>query len=188
MLNLHENPYSKTEILQTLRNVNQTVTDYFAALSPEVFFAHPPEVWSPGENLQHLIQSVSPVARAMQVPREALSKRFGTAERRSSSFTDLHDTYKTALANGGAASGPYLPVFETENTDKAAQEQIIQKWVEVSGALVAAGEGWDEDELDTYPLPHPLLGVLTMREMLFFTTFHNLHHINDARRLVEAAP
>jgi hypothetical protein len=38
---------------------------------------------------------------------------------------------------------------------------------------------WSEAELDRYTLPHPLLGDLTMREMLCFTLYHNQRHISD---------
>jgi hypothetical protein len=37
---------------------------------------------------------------------------------------------------------------------------------------------WSEKNLDAYLLPHPLLGKITVREMLFFTTFHTDHHLN----------
>jgi len=36
--------------------------------------------------------------------------------------------------------------------------------------------------LDKFMLPHPLLGKLAVREMLFFTMYHNLHHVNNVRR------
>jgi hypothetical protein len=35
---------------------------------------------------------------------------------------------------------------------------------------------WSETDLDRYRLPHPLLGRLTVREMLFFTVQHLAHH------------
>jgi hypothetical protein len=30
--------------------------------------------------------------------------------------------------------------------------------------------------LDEYLLPHPLIGKLTIREILYFTIYHNLRH------------
>ena len=33
------------------------------------------------------------------------------------------------------------------------------------------------DDLDKYVLPHPLLGKVTLREMLYFTIHHNEHHL-----------
>jgi hypothetical protein len=36
--------------------------------------------------------------------------------------------------------------------------------------------------LERIRLPHPLLGRLTTREMLFFTLYHNQHHVEVAKR------
>jgi len=33
-----------------------------------------------------------------------------------------------------------------------------------------------ETALDLYILPHPLLGKITLREMLYFTAYHVYHH------------
>ena len=65
-------PFSKAEILDALRKVNQTVTDYFAGLSPEVFFAHPPGVWSPAENVEHLNLAVGARLDGLKTAQAAL--------------------------------------------------------------------------------------------------------------------
>jgi hypothetical protein len=46
---------------------------------------------------------------------------------------------------------------------------------------------WPEAKLDAIQLPHPLLGNLTVREMLFFTLFHQSHHMDVIRRRLTAA-
>ncbi len=35
---------------------------------------------------------------------------------------------------------------------------------------------YSEEELDKYILPHPLMGKVTLREMLYFTIYHVQHH------------
>jgi hypothetical protein len=35
---------------------------------------------------------------------------------------------------------------------------------------------FSEAQLDEYVLPHPILGKLTIREMLYFTIYHATHH------------
>jgi hypothetical protein len=42
--------------------------------------------------------------------------------------------------------------------------------------------GWSERQLDRIRLPHPVLGKLSVREMLFFTLYHNQHHIEAVKR------
>jgi len=51
--------------------------------------------------------------------------------------------------------------------------------VESKQELVSVAEKWNEDELDQYQLPHPILGKLTIREMLYFTIYHNLRHASQ---------
>lgn len=50
--------------------------------------------------------------------------------------------------------------------------------------MQAALGKWSDKALDSYLLPHPLLGKMTVREILFFTLYHNLHHVNDVQRLL----
>ena len=47
--------------------------------------------------------------------------------------------------------------------------------------LSARVDRWSDEDLDNTLLPHPLLGKLTVREMLFFT----IHHVQHHQRLVE---
>ncbi|MFN2437645.1 MAG: hypothetical protein ABR503_00495 [Chitinophagaceae bacterium] len=35
---------------------------------------------------------------------------------------------------------------------------------------------YSEEEIDRFVLPHPLLGKLTLREMMYFTIYHVEHH------------
>jgi hypothetical protein len=53
----------------------------------------------------------------------------------------------------------------------------MHKREETAAALHAALGRWGERSLDRLRLPHPALGTLTVREMLLFTLYHNLHHV-----------
>ena len=52
----------------------------------------------------------------------------------------------------------------------------------IDSELVSAAGGWSEGDLDRVRLPHPLLGTLTVREMLLFALYHGLHHVNSVAR------
>jgi hypothetical protein len=58
----------------------------------------------------------------------------------------------------------------------------MESWREVANSLCEATVPWGEGSLDRCRLPHPLLGKLTVREMLFFTLYHNLHHVQNVAR------
>jgi hypothetical protein len=55
----------------------------------------------------------------------------------------------------------------------------VQSWNETNQRLIAAAQQWSEAELDSLQLPHPAIGMITLREMLLFTIFHNTLHWHD---------
>jgi hypothetical protein len=173
------NIHTKESLLLALQSTHKNVANYFAAMPPENFFARPDDGWSPSDNLDHLVKSVQPIARAMQLPKEKLKSLFGIASRPSRSFQDIYDAYLQALHNGAQASGRFLPdqapapAIEPEE----AKAQLLTQWVQLGPVLLAQVEAWSESDLDTYLLPHPLLENLTFREMLFFTLCHNHRHM-----------
>ena len=81
--------------------------------------------------------------------------------------------YKTKLAAGGKASGPFIP----SSIDFERKEELIKKYKQQKQKLITKIEKQSEKDLDTYILPHPLLGKVTLREMLYFTIHHNEHHL-----------
>ncbi|WP_420629742.1 DinB family protein [Candidatus Leptofilum sp.] len=178
-------PFSKLEIVEAWVVEVTAVHNHFAAIEPHTFFASPPGVWSPAENLVHLIKSCAPVVMVLNIPKTFLRIRFGWAKHDSRPLAQVRYTYlNDALANGGQAGGPFVPEVR-EDFSAAHQTRILAKWQEKGDALHAALQKWDEKALDNYLLPHPLLGKLTVREILFFTLYHNLHHVNDVQRLLD---
>jgi hypothetical protein len=127
--------------------------------------------------VDHLIKAVKPISLALKLPKITLQAMFGKSEKPSMSYEELCQRYRQEIANGAKASGRYLPKQETpaENTEEKKNEYLAQ-WSTVSADLVSVVEKWNEDELNQYQLPHPLIGKLTVREMLYFTIYHNLRH------------
>ncbi len=176
-------PFVKQELLHALAEVNREVADYFAALPERVFFDRPEGAWSPVENLVHLIKSVRPVAMGLRLPRFVLQPLFGAARQPSRRFQQLKEDYRRELAKGAKAPKQFVPSEREAPINLAgARAEILHKWEAAGAGLLAALGGWQEKDLDLLQLPHPLLGKLTIREMIFFTLYHNLHHVNNVRR------
>ena len=82
-----------------------------------------------------------------------------------------------ALGSGlkaGRFGASAIPV--DQQTDQRRQEELV-KLSQTFTALSSAIQGWSEGALDRLRLPHPGMGLLTVREMLFFTIYHNTHHV-----------
>jgi hypothetical protein len=193
MMQLGE-PYSKDEIMAALSAETDAVHTFFAEidhgatdrspLQQSSFFTAPAGVWSPAENLVHLIKSSAPVVMALKLPKIALRLRFGKAKMPSRTLAVVRAMYtEVAVAGDAVATGDYVP--EVDDFSAESRTRILSKWQSKSAELVAVTGKWSEHDLDKYVLPHPLLGTMTVREILFFTLYHNLHHVNDVQRLLD---
>ncbi len=176
-------PDSREELLAAFEAVHRQASELFASFSPEDFFRRPEDdVWSPGENAIHLVKSVKAVADAMRLPKLLLRARFGSA-RGSERYAEVRQRYLQALAGGAVAIGRFVPpASPVAGAAGSSRERTLAGWQRAGDSLVQAVGKWREGALDKYCLPHPVLGKLTVREMLFFTHYHDLHHLEIVRR------
>jgi hypothetical protein len=108
----------------------------------------------------------------------ALRMRFGTAKAPSETLDKLQARYEALLAEGGKASGQFVPP-PVRMEDKP---KLVDELREQGETLIDVAGRWDESDLDKYVLPHPLLGNLSVRDMLLFTYIHMGHHLDILKR------
>ncbi|HEV7999166.1 MAG TPA: DinB family protein [Planctomycetaceae bacterium] len=180
-------PTTKDGILSELRRLHEVSSVFWESFTTEEFFAPVGSGWSPAGNVRHLNKSIGPLARAMRLPRVALRLLFGKAKKPSQRYAGVRDVYLAALKRG-ASAGSFAPEPANEmGNDARTRVGLMAKREDFSQQFWKAAASWREEDLDRYVLPHPLLGKLTLREMLFFTLYHNYHHVrNVATRLQRA--
>lgn len=180
---MHAADTSLAVLMQALTRSEGEVASFFGSLSPDEFALRMNDAWTPAEHVEHLSIAVNAVARGFSMPQWLLRLRFGTARRPSRTFEQLRDDYRARLTAGGRATGRFVPGREDLTIEQRARRQteILARWGRANGRLRAALDGWTERDLDRVRLPHPLLGTITAREMLFFTIYHAPHHVAAAR-------
>jgi hypothetical protein len=177
-------PRTKADTLRELRRLHERSTAFWDALSTADFLAPLGAAWSPADNVRHLIKSIRPLAGGLRVPKPLILLRFGPSLRGSRSYSEVRETYRGLLAKG-ADAGRFAPSPEAPPADPEAWRRELMRRREATAAdLEKSLANWGESALDRCRLPHPLLGKLSVREMLHFTLYHNLHHVqNVARRM-----
>lgn len=178
-------PQTKTQIIEALHTTRENVKQMAATMPEAVFFNGTAESWSAADYLKHLILSIKPLAKAMKFPPEQISSMFGTAERPSMSYDELVERYRIRLAEGIRAEDnpPVIPINYRLPADVTAiQPYLIDTWDEANQRLISALDQWSEAELDRCLIPHPAIGTITVREMLYFTAYHNAAHGEDIRQ------
>ena len=176
-------PASRDEIRSAHRDQQREIGAFVDRLSIDEFHAPQGEHWSPAGHLRHLSKSERAVSGGLEQPRVALLV-FGRAKNGSRGFDEVVASYRAALDAGGKAGsfGPSDEVPELSPEDWRAA--IMERWQESGRRLRKALLGWSEEHLDVYRLPHPLIGKLTLRELMLWNLYHNAHH---ARRIAERA-
>lgn len=169
----------KQEIIDRLKKNHQLFVDYVLALPDDKFLEHQPDKWSAGQQLDHIFRSVSPVTMAFGLPGYMLRLLFGKSNRISKSYDELVAKYKSKLSAGGKASGRFIP----KPVNISDRLELAKALVLKVGKLSYTVEKYTEQELDNLILPHPLLGKLTLREMLYFTCYHVEHHLQITKRI-----
>jgi hypothetical protein len=177
-MNNFDDPYTREAIIGLLQQVRNEAASIYSDMALDIFFTGSVNAWSPAQNLEHLIKSVKPVALAMRLPKRILQLLFGTAPASSRSFHEIIEEYLSQLANGAQATGCYLPTQASPTSDQeTVKAKLLSRWTRIEQELLDAIKTWHESELDRYVLPHPILGKLTVREMLFFTLYHARRHL-----------
>jgi len=167
---------NKSELLTRLKDSNQRVLNWFTEMPANEFFQREGDVWSASDNVDHLIKSHKPIAKALRLPKLTLRAMFGSPNQSSMSYEALCQVYRDEIAKGAVASGRYLPDQQSPNNPEDVKADLLNQFSIASAELVSVAEKWSEAELDNYLLPHPLIGKLTIREILYFTIYHNLRH------------
>lgn len=161
---------NSSELIQQLRDHHQAYFDMMAALPEDVFFSSYQDKWSPALQLDHIRISVRPVVLAFSLPGFLLRLLFGKPNRPSRSYEGLVEKYLSKLDQGGKAPAAFVPKVQGERAAMIARTQAtVNKLMKAVGAC-------KEADLERYLLPHPLLGKLTLREMIYFTIYHVQHH------------
>ncbi len=167
---------TKETILNETKNATQRAVEWFSAIPADQFFVRQGEVWSASDNVDHLIRAIKPIALALKMPRLGLQTMFGRAEHSSRTYDEICEIYVNEISKGAQASGRFLPNQESPSQPGEHKKELLGQLSRTGDSLISALEKWQDAELDQYQLPHPIIGKLTMREMLFFSIYHTLRH------------
>ncbi|GAB4026511.1 hypothetical protein GCM10028773_55380 [Spirosoma koreense] len=104
----------------------------------------------------------------------AVFAQWGRAETPSQTYDELAAAYQQVLTKGAKAPATMSPRPEDMQVEK---QVLVDRFTDVYQALIDAIDTWSQAELNAYCMPHPVLGKLTVLEMLHFTSIHTQHHL-----------
>lgn len=147
-------------------------------ISEEHFFQQPhPEKWSVGQNILHLIKSSKPLVSLYGNPE--LMNQWAKSNRASKDYEATKAMYINALQ----IPSPILQGYRHLGTE-GSKAEMLAVFKSVTTQLIERATLLSQADLDTYQIPHPLLGLLTAYEFLHFTAYHTRHHHDIIERVM----
>ena len=169
-----KNSYTKEEIVSAIDSTIESIAEFYSEIPEEFFFETPTNGWSPEKNVRHLNKSTLPIYLGMKGPKFALLL-FGTNKDKSQNMEAIMNLYLSKLGQG-ATAGIFEPLTPGAKGSKEKKEKLITSLKESGMNLKKVLGSWTEEELDSYKMPHPILGNITVREMVLFAIYHFFHH------------
>jgi hypothetical protein len=158
-----------SELLDRLNTNFHNITQLLQTVSADDWTRSQDPKWSMAQEAAHLVNATTRIAWLYGPDGRAT---WQPTDRASLTYEEVCEQYRQALA----ARNPVVTV--SAGTDFPAREQQAQAWQTATQALLRSlrTEIPDADFVRFTVWKHPLLGVLTAREMIYFTNYHTERH------------
>ncbi len=174
---------NRNELTEKFRANHMAFVNYINSLSDEEFLFKPEGKWTAGQQLAHIVASVKPLAQILAA-KPLIASKFGKIDRATWSYDEVLANYLDKLAQGGKAPQQ----FDPEQISLDQKEALSKETLEHTENVIQNLNNYTDEELDSLVLPHPLLGKLTIREMLYMMTYHATHHQKGTAENLEQKP
>ena len=165
----------KQELLDALLANHKQFLATLKTLSEEELVTAPTGKWTALQQLDHLRITLDAVNLVFKLPFFVVKWYFGKSNRPSKTYDEFVAKYQMKAANNTAAGlEKYAPKMKTVK-EYASLIQALEKSVARMHKGVSEKT---EAQFEELMLPHPLVGRGTLREMLYFSVYHPLHHEN----------
>jgi hypothetical protein len=135
--------------------------------------------WSVAQNVEHINIALLRLSNYLALPKSTIKSNFGLSERASTSNEKIIKVFKNALENGVKAIDSFIPELNQETSI----EELVSQGKDLLDAFISNLENWSEEELEMYNCPHPILGKIPLREVLYFTIYHVQHHNETIKKM-----
>ena len=145
-------------------------------------YSHLNEKWNCGQQLDHINRTVSVLSKGASAPKFMLKWKFGKSNRPSKTFEGVVHKYSKGIEDGFKATGKFVPEYVTFSN----RQDKVKKLTKMARGIEYKIGKYSEADMDTIILPHPAMGIMTMREIMYFTIHHVEDHLSQMKRNLAA--
>ena len=164
----------KEAIANLLETKHNNLFNFLKNQDLEQWETGPSGKWTTGQHVLHLLQSIVPLNKALRLPKFILKYKFGKSNRETRDYETVISNYRNKLRNvKGITFGPSRNMKVPKTKDK---KYLINRLKIQNKKLQHKLLKLSDEDLDSFILPHPLMGKMTLREIAMWTAFHVEQH------------
>jgi len=166
---------NKEDIVINLQEKHSTLIDWLQNQEDSKWQEGPEGKWTSGQQALHLLQSIKPLNDALSMPKFLLKLKFGKANRALRDYDTIVKRYQERLVG---VQGKTFKGSQNMKVPSLSEKEYILSRLQVENKKLQYKtlKRWSDKQLDTYILPHPLMGKMPVREIIMWTAHHVEHH------------
>ena len=167
---------TKEVIVDLLEEKHRTLFDWLEKQPKENWEKGPRGKWTTGQQIQHLADSLQLLNNALSYPRFFLKYKFGLCNRATRNYETVAKNYQQKLEENQDIAA----LFNSKLKEPILKnrERLINRLQIQNKKLQYKVRKVSDLNLDTLVIPHPLMGKMTLREIIMWTSHHTEHHTN----------
>lgn len=168
----------KFHIISSTEAIVEDIVKLCRNMNNETFF-YSNGKWSAAEHLEHLRLSFHKSWQGLFIPKFISRMMFKKPQEAPLPYEELQEKYELLLARGAKATKEYIPNLN----NKRSKDEIIERFKHTANRyLNQVRYYWEEENIDQFQFPHPILGNITARELMYFNIFHSWHHYRSMKQ------
>lgn len=171
---------NKTEIIESLELKHKELFTWLENYPDQKWVLGPKDKWTTGQHILHLVISIRMLNKALSMPKFLLKYKFGKSNRPSRSYKEVAKRYEDRLAENHVRARTFNQDLKTPTLkDKQQLKSTLQI---LNKKLQYKTNKFKDKNLDLLLLPHPLMGKMTLREVIMWTAYHTEHHLEILKK------
>ncbi|MCL7753402.1 DinB family protein [Polaribacter sp. Z022] len=165
---------TKEEIADLLEKKHQILFNWLNNQPKNNWEKGPDNKWTVGQQILHLVNSLHALNKALSYPRFFLKYKFGLCNREPRNYKTIVNKYEEKLLKNTDRARVF-----NQNLKKPLlkdRERLLTKLQIQNKKLQYKLHKISDVNLDTLVIPHPLMGKMTLREIIMWTAHHTEHH------------
>lgn len=164
----------KQAIADLLEKKHQILFNWLEKQPNDNWEKGPDNKWTVGQQILHLVNSLQALNKALSYPRFFLKYKFGLCNRELRSYKTIVEKYEHKLLQNSERARVFNQ--KLKKPLQKDRERLLTKLQIQSKKLQYKVNKISDVNLDTLVIPHPLMGKMTVREIIMWTAHHTEHH------------